>query len=850
MIDKFLKCIQDKIDAGDLSPSRGQKIKDEYNRLYNKHVAAGHTPQGAFDALTKKLANEQKVIDEKERNLLSFLNESEKIQDEMAIRKGSAYKKVEGYLQSVKARQDAIYNNVLGVLAEAFETQKVNWLGHITDFQDVVDGVRWIIDEGKGDFSPNAQALGKSFSESFKFLAARYRAANGLLGNIQNYVPQTHDRWKIIGNDRSETGLIQSKRDYVKFTMDRLDREKMLDHDTSMPLSDQQLEELVGRSWESFYEGEGRGRIGDIDTRHSMHRVFHFKSGDAYLEYNAKFGSGNEGLLTSLLLNMKAMARDTALLEVMTSRPGAMMNIFEDLIHKEGVKAGKSVNRKMDKVRGQFNVLSSKFQPGDPDDVVMQALNIAHNYMRAAKLGSAMISSFTDLPFTIATLRSQGLPVMPAMEAYIGTLVPGSTEAKEAHRVLGAIAQDYANAAKGGLRYGDAAPVSQGKKLMDRMSRGMRTLTDVTYTASFLDGHTKKVRFGAGYSLAVRLGEAVEGKLPRETWGRQFSEALENYGINEKDWNFLLANGKLVSDRTGPLFNVKELRRQKFKSMEDQRFAFQLANKLEDWNFDLQRRALNEPSLATQAFMRGASLARGAGGEGTVSKAIGNTIGMFKNFPIEVARNHFFPLLDKERSVGSRLEHAAWGLMAAGLVGTVAYQAKQVAYGKTPMSWEDPRLYIAGAFQSTALGVIGDLIFSMSGEDRFGHNFFEQQSGPLLSLVSDVAKTALSGFQELTYEGALLAGIDPTGLGFKEKKKKTRSKFKQGTMDIIRYNTPVLSTLWYGKLMWNRLLVDQFELFIDETTPDRIRKSEKALRRETGQEYFWKKGSLLPERFK
>jgi len=56
------------------------------------------------------------------------------------------------------------------------------------------------------------------------------------------------------------------------------------------------------------------------------------------------------------------------------------------------------------------------------------------------------------------------------------------------------------------------------------------------------------------------------------------------------------------------------------------------------------------------------------------------------------------------------------------------------------------------------------------------------------------------------------------------------------------------SSIWYLRLAFERMVVDQMKLFADPDAAKKMRQSERRQLNETGQDSWWGKGSIAPER--
>jgi hypothetical protein len=65
---------------------------------------------------------------------------------------------------------------------------------------------------------------------------------------------------------------------------------------------------------------------------------------------------------------------------------------------------------------------------------------------------------------------------------------------------------------------------------------------------------------------------------------------------------------------------------------------------------------------------------------------------------------------------------------------------------------------------------------------------------------------------------------------------------------LVRYNTPVLSSLWYQRAAFDRLVADQLQAFLDPEAEELWRRQERRRERDYGSATWWERGTALPDR--
>jgi len=249
-----------------------------------------------------------------------------------------------------------------------------------------------------------------------------------------------------------------------------------------------------------------------------------------------------------------------------------------------------------------------------------------------------------------------------------------------------------------------------------------------------------------------------------------------------------------------------------------QRRTLDAANKISEFIEDLREVATNEPGLATRAITTGAAFgdARNAALRGFATSFF-----MFKSFPISVIMNHLAPAIRSLRQGDPR--HLAAVIVGTTSLGAAVIQTKQMLSGKTPRDFDDPKFWMAAMLQGGGAGLFGDFMFA--DYSRFGRSPITELTGPLGGLLDDIGRATKGNMDRF------IDGKDPN--------------FLRDIFRVAKRNTPGVN-LWYSRLIVERLLFDQLEMMIDPKFNKRRRQFERRIKKQTGQEFWWKKGEISP----
>jgi hypothetical protein len=166
--------------------------------------------------------------------------------------------------------------------------------------------------------------------------------------------------------------------------------------------------------------------------------------------------------------------------------------------------------------------------------------------------------------------------------------------------------------------------------------------------------------------------------------------------------------------------------------------------------------------------------------------------------------------------------------MAAGLtvLGAVAVQLKELAKGRDPRPMDGKAFWLAAIFQGGGLGIFGD--FFSSETSRAGGGLAETIAGPVAGLAGDVIGAGASNIQRAAEGEDILLGRD--------------------VANLVRFNTPVASSLWYTRLAFDRMVFDELQRFLDPEAEAVWRRQERQRQRDFGSRSWWERGERLPAR--
>lgn len=668
--------------------------------------------------------------------------------------------------------------------------------GKSRDPAGMANVVRQLFGENTGDAS--AAAIAKSWERVAEYLRARFNAAGGDIAKLDEWrMPQNHDARAV-----HEAGF-EGWRDAV---WDKLDRQKMLDHATGLPISDMRLQTLLRDVWETI-GSDGLNKItpgspqrGSAKARKfdDAHRVLHFKDAKSFLDYHAQFGRGD--LFGNLTGHMDRMANDIAWMEMMGPNPEATRRFLVDTMHQRGIKdlSWKKAQNQLGGVHHFENVWDdlTGLSSTPVNARLAQRGQALRSGLQAAQLGGAFISSFSDNGTIALTAKFNGLDATKIIADSIKLM--GSEADKTFAAQMGFVAESWSRIAATAGRYSGEV-FDQGV-----MGRVNNTVMNLSLLGPATEARQQAFCLEFVGALA-RMRKTGWDALPETMRGQ-----MTKYGLDAEAWD--LARRAPVVERDGaPFMDVKAIARM------DNPNAAAVAGTIHRMVLTERDYAVIVSDARTRALLHGGSR------PGTLAGEMARMVGMYKAFPITAITTHLM------RGMGQPTWQGKGGYLASlfaltTVTGMASLQAKQLVIGKDPRDMADPVTWGSAMIQGGGAGILGDFLFS--DQNRFGGNLAETLAGPAFGAASDLARLTVGNVQQLA-----------------------RGEDMRLLYDVTRFAgryTPG-SSLWYGRLALERMVIDQVAL-MDPKTREGFRRLEQKTRRETGQDFWWSHGNALPSR--
>tara|TARA_R110002073_G_scaffold76548_3_gene185836 strand:- start:2919 stop:5399 length:2481 start_codon:yes stop_codon:yes gene_type:complete len=813
----FRNCLQNAIEAGEIDETRAARIReilDEEIEAARREVGdAAAEDEGARRAFAR-LEHETLLRERRTRLQVRAVDEVRRRVEARVTGNGEGdpFAALPDLIEhhgsspdaSVASRHRAILGRAHSRMNEAIFEFERDALSRTRNRAQLDNVIREAMGESSGDEA--AARLARGWTDAAEFVRTRYNEAGGDVPRLENWgMPHNWDRARV-----SRAGF-EAWRDAV---LPRLDRARMIDYDANRPLTDAELDDLVRNAWDAIVtEGWSRrepsARSGGSSLarrRDGQRRVLVFRNADDWLEVNEQFGMGDP--FGAMMHYLDRMARDTAAMEILGPNPDATLSFAEQLATRNATLAAPQGTRpRVDQrqvflMRGMWALHNGSAYAG-ADSTFSRVLGTAQNIKVSTQLGSAAITALSDQAYHSVARGMNGLSRQSGLQHVLGAFNPlDATHRRQAVRA-GLIAEGASQVMGGQGRYVNEIAAFEWSKY----------LADATLRLSGLSPMTQARRWAFGMEMMGSFADFAE--LRYRDLNPNFRAQLARYGFEPADWDNIRRTPLYEPEPGAVLLRPEDIAE---ASHLDPAEADRLAMRYLEMVQTETDFAVPVASLRARAYL-GAALAKG---NPFVDFLIRSPT-MYKSFPVSIL------LMYGGRSWQAGVR--AGGILAvkttiyATLLGALTLQLKEIVQGRDPRPMagtpEQARnFWTAALLQGGGLGIFGDFLFSDAS--RTGGSLGGTVAGP----IGDEAARSLASVQRVM-TGEAEPGVE--------------------ALNFIERNTPG-GSIWYLRLAYERMLLDQLREEIDPEAQARFRRLERRYRRDYGQGYWWAPGEASPAR--
>ncbi|MEN8337086.1 hypothetical protein ABFO74_03720 [Acinetobacter baumannii] len=727
-----------------------------------------------------------------------------------------AYFSDQSGIQSVEKQAQALHSRWMSLVADVFTKTQERW--GLSVNKEMTDDIIRVMFGGKSD-NPEITAMAKDVSFALEEMRLAFNRAGGNIRKLDNWGFMTsHDQKKVA---------LSTEKEWVDEVLPKLDRNQYVRED-GLLMSDSEVRTMLKDVYRTIATNgankvlDGRKSITPVGgrskmaNRHQEARALHFKDGDSWLEYQAKFGTYNETGFHEILKNhTHRMSTEIAMMQNFGSNPRlSFENLLEEASTKlkadpeNGSKHGE-IDKQSKRALSMYNTLDANTRA--VDSTLGNVMGGLRALMVASKLGGTTLTTIGDHASTKKIANMLGLSYTKSvLPEYMKQLTQGKYRDEALRFGLG-ITEMVGSTS----RFGDADVISSATKA-GRFNARMQQLASTTLKISGLNAVTAGMKRAFNLVHMNKIAEMTRSTHWKDL-GKDDLKILKGNGITEKDWNLWREltpskreDGAIVLTQND-FFNASDEVIKKFLPKGKQDSPTALADYRYKAAMKYQTHIFNEESVAViEAGVRERSIIN-LGDAGTIQGELGRTLFQFKGFPLaymlRIGHRAF-----AQGDIKSRATFLVSLLAYQTLAGAFIVQLQNLVNGKNPEPVFTPDFFGKSILKGGGLSFMGDLMSALS--DPTGRSFGDFVAGPLVSQGGKL--------------GMLLTGM---GNNFIEGKESTRAMEIANT---LKGNLP-FQNIWYSKLIIDRMLYSKLQNMID---PDYLPKTQQRLEN-LGNSYWW-----------
>ena len=526
---------------------------------------------------------------------------------------------------------------------------------------------------------------------------------------------QSHDMFKVRG--KGPNGDFPAWRDYITPRLDEITFAGME--------SAGERNDFLRNVWNALSSGVHDTSVapgvmgfsftgpGSLAKRVSQERKLHFKSADAWFDYNTQFGKGS--VMDAIMAGFHRTARDTALMRTFGTNPEAMY----DKVKKRWIKDATERNdfaavKGMEQDRNDriFDTITGKADlPGHSTSAsIARGIRMS---MQMSHLGYSMVASIVDIGPSSAMLRHNGIGYAESMFKQVKGFFPRGADTDRLLTLSGVGNDHMLSATWSSVRAEDL--------MLGKMSKAVSNFHKWSGLTLWTDMEKRS-------SAAMLMSDlAYDADKTLAQLDRRRQTTLRRYGIGPEEWDIARATKKTAADGHNYILP---------QHIEDQKVGDRFLNYI----IDQTREGMSE---ATASSRTAVNLNTKSG------TLIGETVRLamqFKSFTFNYMMRSIGRELYRDGvDVGGlvKMIAATTALGAISLTLTEMFKGRNV---RRPETIEDAGAFLVAAMlKGGGLGLYGDFI--LGNNNGFGGGFLETIAGPTLTTVAQVGR-ALANLRE------------------------------------------------------------------------------------------------------
>lgn len=501
-------CIPGMVERGEIDPQRAKRMSDLFEQLersYRESMGPEAAAAEASEATLRQMADAAAL--KRRQTLLQAAAQRRARADIATYRGSSPYAAIRAMMdrdlqapyENIVTRAENIEFQAQAEIADFIQQHRRNFLGTASNKAGLRDVMQELHGDGTGN--PRAKAFADALANTLESLRLRFNAAGGNIGKLRGWgITHRHDPLKVrrVPYDEWREDLREG-----------LDIAAMRDPDTGLRMSPSRLEEVLRGSYEAIRTNGLSAEPLDpfmsqpkLANARAYHRVFVFRDGEAWLRYQAKYGSGDA--FTTIMGHIRGISQDIASMERLGPNPDATVKFLLDSVDRMEAQSDKAVpgavtgssggraatERLWSYLKGETSVpVLAEGWLERPSYYAIKTIAGTRDLLTAALLGSSPISAISDINTQAMTRKLNGLPETKVLWSYLKQLNPASSADRKLAIRLGLGMRDASHSLLGLSRYYGE---THGPQLTQVLAETARAVQENTASArALMQGGTR-----------------------------------------------------------------------------------------------------------------------------------------------------------------------------------------------------------------------------------------------------------------------------------------------------------------------------------------------------------------------
>lgn len=758
-----------------------------------------------------------------EKKVLGYVGNFKNPADGIKAYLGGGLTTTSGVRNSVDARGKALTSKYAGQLINGLEKQGL--MEHFTSGKMDLDIVKemWELPEGQIGVTKNreAQQIAKIIHDLQNDLVNRQNLAGSYIKLMPGYiVKQSHSSIAI-----RKAGYESWKEQVLPLlngekTFKGMDPEEFLKEAYGGLAAGMHIKPATDASAGGDAALSGFKGPANLAKRLSQERVLQFNSAEDWYKYNQVFGT--KELREAVFQGFDRGAHSLSLLEGLGTNPEAMLERVKAALLKKDPDLANTLNGEY------FNIIKNLTaevtgKTKIPGGSITQAA-IGRNWRmlnNISKLGGAVLSSVTDIPFQAAAMRYQGRSLLDGYSNAFKSILTGrgDAEKQEIGRLIGVglegiIGDIHSRFSADDSLAGTAAKLQQRFFKLNLMS---------WWNDSQKTGIARMI----SHDLATNSNKAYDELRP------ELVRTLRQYNITGKEWDIIRETAwdaesgtKYVTpdrlaevdlERVKKALDLPEGTSDAAALRQAEIYRNDIETSLQNFLVDSSDIAIPQPGAYERALLNQGSQT------GTPTGEALRFFMQFKSFPVTafrkgIMRNVMAGEADNLtealfKGKGDKLGLAHLMVMTT-IFGYLAGLAKDTAKGREPRDPTNPKVWQAAMLQGGGLGLYGD--FLLGEFSRHGNSVLATAAGPSAATVEQL-------FQVMT---AI----------------RTDKEAGAQALKVAVNNMPFIN-LFYTRAAFDYLFLYQFQ---ESVSPGYLSRLEQGIIDRNNQEYYIPPADVIP----